>query len=184
MQHILPSAAANEKFIGQKKYWENHRLIPKIDNNGMISGTYLMLNLYMIYTDKITITSDISLIEQQEKNLGIDFEIIKRNAGCEIKFFNPTSPFKGLIFMENGLQIELPLLLLQDENGESVTAHIEPDPQFIYQIISTSDGENDAFLQQKTPIMQVGYKNYAFDGQPACQVCLLTSRLNEETINS
>lgn len=50
-----------------------------------------MLNLYMIYKDKITITNDINKIEQEEKNLGIYFEIIKRNAGCEIKFINPTS---------------------------------------------------------------------------------------------
>lgn len=32
MQHIMPSASANESFIGQQKFWENHRLVPHINN--------------------------------------------------------------------------------------------------------------------------------------------------------
>ena len=58
VQHVMPSASANKKFIGRQKFWENHRLVPKINNNGDISGTYLMLNMYMIYKESVLITSD------------------------------------------------------------------------------------------------------------------------------
>lgn len=30
MQHVMPSASMNERFIGKEKYWENHRLVPII----------------------------------------------------------------------------------------------------------------------------------------------------------
>lgn len=58
LQHVMPTASANEQFIGQMKYWENHRLVPKINNQGFISGTYLMLNLYMIYQENVLLTDD------------------------------------------------------------------------------------------------------------------------------
>ena len=63
LQHILPSASANEMFIGQQKFWENHRLIPQISNDGLITGTTLMLNMYMIYKENVMITDDIEVIE-------------------------------------------------------------------------------------------------------------------------
>lgn len=63
MKHILPSASAKEMFIGQQKFWENHRIIPKIDNQGIITGTNLMLNMYMIYKQNILIVNDIDKIK-------------------------------------------------------------------------------------------------------------------------
>ena len=64
----MPSASANEMFIGQQKYWENHRLVPKINNNGDIEGTYLMLNLYMIYKENIRIIEEEDIIESEMVN--------------------------------------------------------------------------------------------------------------------
>lgn len=32
LQYIMPSSSANERFIGQQKFWENYRLVPTIDN--------------------------------------------------------------------------------------------------------------------------------------------------------
>ena len=73
----MPSESANEAFIGQLKFWENHRLVPKIDNNGHITGTYLMLNLFMIYQENITIVNSDEIIQKERKNLGENIEIIK-----------------------------------------------------------------------------------------------------------
>lgn len=73
----MPSASANEMFIGQQKFWENHRLVPIIDNEGVISGVTLMLNLYMVYKENVMITEDPELIESEKKNLGDDYEVIQ-----------------------------------------------------------------------------------------------------------
>ena len=82
LQHILPSSSANECFIGQQKFWENHRLIPHISNQGLITGTYLMLNLYMIYKESTMITTDTAAIDAQRKNIEENcFDVIKQNAG-------------------------------------------------------------------------------------------------------
>lgn len=63
LQHIMPSASANESFIGGQKYWENHRLIPQINNLGIISGTLFMLNTQMIYKEGTMITTSTDLID-------------------------------------------------------------------------------------------------------------------------
>ena len=70
LQHIMPSSSANEMFIGNQKFWENYRMIPIIDNKGYISGTYLMMNLYMIYKENVMITDDLEEITKQKKNIG------------------------------------------------------------------------------------------------------------------
>lgn len=77
MQHIMPSVSTNETFIGQQKYWENHRLVPIIDNQGIITGTHLMLNLYMIYKENTLIDHDEQKIVAEKKNLGDNYEIIR-----------------------------------------------------------------------------------------------------------
>ena len=84
MCHICPSANANEMFIGQQKFWENHRLVPIINNDGMIEGTYLMMNLYMIYKENIRLieeqdTIDHTMAEVEEYKEYI--KIIISNAG-------------------------------------------------------------------------------------------------------
>ena len=40
-----------------------------------------MLNLYMIYKENIMITEDIEAISIEKKNIGDDYEIIRKNMG-------------------------------------------------------------------------------------------------------
>lgn len=62
--------------------WENHRLIPKINNHGRVTGTYLMLNLYMIYKENMMITFNKEMIESQRKNISEEvFDVIMKNSG-------------------------------------------------------------------------------------------------------
>lgn len=68
-------------FFGPHKFWENHRIIPKINNKGEISGTNIMLNMYMIYKESIMITNDLEMIENEKKNLGEFYDIIASNKG-------------------------------------------------------------------------------------------------------
>ena len=103
LQHVMPSASSNEMFIGQMKYWENHRLVPHIDNQGRITGTYLMLNLYMIYKENILITTDMKTIEEQKKNITEDdYEIIAENAGEEVLLLRMKTNTKALIYLNSG----------------------------------------------------------------------------------
>lgn len=68
MQHIMPQASANQTFIGKQKFWENHRLVPIIDNKGMISGTYIMLNKYIIYKPQVFIKDEIHDLSKIDVN--------------------------------------------------------------------------------------------------------------------
>ena len=52
-------------------------------------------------------------------------------------------------------------------------------------MLSTADNEQpdiDPFFMFKTPIMQVGYKQYALDGQPYNLVNIVTSRINRDVL--
>lgn len=55
-----------------------------MNNKGEISGTFIMLNMYMIYKESIMITNDIDVIESEKKNLGDDYDIIASNIGQEV----------------------------------------------------------------------------------------------------
>jgi len=120
MCHICPSANANEMFIGQQKFWENHRLVPIINNDGMIEGTYLMMNLYMIYKENIRLieeqdTIDHTMAEVEEYKEYV--KIIISNAGQEVIFLRPTTSGNGLIYLKSGLQYDVPLSILEDQDG-------------------------------------------------------------------
>lgn len=54
--------------------------------------------------------------------------------------------------------------ILVDEEENVLLNKLKPSPIFIYQMICTSDMVNEPFVQFKTPVMQVGYKQYAMDG--------------------
>lgn len=160
----MPSASANNKFIGRQKFWENHRIVPKINNNGDISGTYLMLNMFMIYKESVLITSDQTKIESQKKNLGADYNIIMANRGMEVLLLRVKKENLGLIYLQSGNEYEVPLSILVDEHDNSLEDELLPKPLFVYQMICNSDIEREPHIQLKTPIMQVGYKQYALDG--------------------
>ena len=49
-------------------------------------------------------------------------------------------------------------------------------------MICTSDMINQPHFQLKTPVMQVGYKQYALDGQPGNLITLCTTRFNEKIV--
>lgn len=133
LQHVMPSASANEMFIGQMKFWENHRLVPHIDNKGKITGTYLMLNLYMIYKESTLITNDFQKITDQKKNIGEnDFDIIMQNAGEEVLLLRKKSSSKGLIYLKSGRQYEVPLSILIDEFEKPLGKKMKPKPIFVY----------------------------------------------------
>ena len=86
------------------KYWENHRLVPHINNQGRITGTYLMLNLYMIYQENTLITDDVMKIMDQKKNIDENaFEIILENAGQEVLLLRLKTASRGLIYLNSGL---------------------------------------------------------------------------------
>lgn len=85
------------------KYWENHRLVPRINNKGFITGTYLMLNLYMIYQENVLITDDFQKIIDQKKNIAeCDFDIIMENAGQEVLLLRLKTATRGLIYLNSG----------------------------------------------------------------------------------
>lgn len=86
-------------FFGLHKYWENNRIIPKINNKGEISGTYIMLNMYMIYKESIMITNDIEILETERKNLGDFFQIIESNMGQEVLLLGKHKERTGLIYL-------------------------------------------------------------------------------------
>lgn len=158
VQHILPSASSNRKFIGRQKFWENHRIVPKINNNGDVSGTYLMLNTFMIYKESVLITSDQTIIQNQKKNLGTYFNVIMANAGQEVLLLRIKHENLALIYLKSGNEYEVPLSILVDYLENPLNDEMEPKPMFIYQMFCTSDFEREPHLQFKTPIMQVGYK--------------------------
>ena len=77
--------------------------MPHIDNQGRITGTYLMLNLYMIYKENILITTDMKTIEEQKKNITEDdYEIIAENAGEEVLLLRMKTNTKALIYLNSG----------------------------------------------------------------------------------
>ena len=47
-----------------------------MDNNGIITGTYLMLNLYMIYKENVMIINGPKVIMKEKKNLGEHLHVI------------------------------------------------------------------------------------------------------------
>ena len=153
----MPSASANEMFIGQQKFWENHRLIPQITNEGMIIGTNLMMNMYMIYKENVMITDDLDVIEGQKKNIGPEnFEIIMENAGHEVLLLRLLSSVKALIYLQSGRQYEVPLCIIVDDEMRTLSGNLKPKPMFVYQMINNTDNTNplsDPFVQYKTPIM-------------------------------
>lgn len=78
-------------------------MIPIIDNKGKVSGTYLMLNLYMIYKENVMITDDLEEIRKQKKNIGEEFfDVIAENAGEEVLLLRTMSTTKGLIYLNSG----------------------------------------------------------------------------------
>lgn len=186
LQHIMPSSSANEMFIGQQKFWENHRLIPAITNQGNITGTILMLNLYMIYKENVMITDDTELIESQKKNIGEEyFDVIMQNAGQEVLLLRTLSTVKALVYLQSGRQYEVPLCILVDEEEQTLSKNMKPSPMFVYQMLQNTDNANperDPYVQYKTPIMQVGYKHYALDGQPGALITMCTSRFNRDVV--
>lgn len=101
----------------------------------------------------------------------------------------------GLIYLESGRQYEVPLSILideeilrkqlEDEGGKgqmSLADKLQPEPVFIYQMLGTSDLRKDPYVQYKTPLMQVGYMQYACDSQPGNLITVCTSRFNKNIV--
>lgn len=70
-----------------------------MNNEGQITGTYLMLNLYMIYKENIMITNNQDIIERESKNLGACFDIIIENMGKEVILLRLISQQIALIYL-------------------------------------------------------------------------------------
>lgn len=189
LQHIMPSSSANEMFIGNQKYWENHRMIPIIDNKGHIDGTHLMMNMYMIFKENVMITEEEKEIRDQKKNIGEEnLDIILENAGKEVLLLRTMSTTKGLIYLNSGRQYEVPLDILIDQQDNHLSKKLLPKPLFVYGMVCCNDDRSmeriDPHIQFKTPVMQVGYKRYAMDGQPGRIITMCTTRFNSDVINN
>lgn len=178
----MPSASSNEMFIGQQKFWENHRLVPRINNMGEISGVNFMLNLYMVYKENVMITDDTKLIEDEKKVLGDNYDIILENKGQEVILLKLTTQTIGLIYLESGRQYEVPLSILIDEREVQLSEKLEPKSLYIYQMLCVNDLIDDPHVQYKTPIMQTGYKQYALDYQPGNLITVCTTRFNKNVV--
>ena len=153
-----------------------------ISNKGEITGTYLMMNMYMIMKQSVLITENKELVELERKNLGENYDVIKSNIGEEVLLLRKMSPTMVLILLQSGLQYEVPVSILVDENYDFLTDDLGSKPLFVYQSICLKDDINEPHIQLRTPIMQVGYKQYAIDGQPGKLVTICTSRFNNEVV--
>lgn len=147
-----------------------------------------MMNLYMIFKENVMITDETDEIVNQKKNIGEDFlDIILENAGEEVLLLRTMSTTKGLIYLKSGRQYEVPLDILIDENNMQLSKKLQPKPLFVYGMVSCSNSATPGYdpqTQLKTPIMQVGYKQFAMDGQPGRLITLCTSILNKDVIEN
>lgn len=100
------------------------------------------MNLYMIYKENIMIIDDIDAIAQEKKTMGDDYDVILQNMGQEVLLLRPMQSTKALIYLNSGLQYEVPMSILVDEEENVLSKKLKPHPIFIYQMICTSDMEN------------------------------------------
>lgn len=70
-----------------------------MNNKGEISGTRIMLNMYMIYKESVMITSEIDVITDEQKNLGSNYNIILSYVGQEVLLLGKEKEKTGLIYL-------------------------------------------------------------------------------------